>query len=57
MGAGAFLMAEILGVSYLKVALSATVPALLFYTGIFSSIHFEAKKRKLGNVLSTRFLP
>ena len=50
MGAGAFLMAEILRIPYLKVALSASIPAFLFYIGIFSAIHFESMKRKLGKV-------
>ena len=38
MGAAAFLMAEILQVSYWTVALSALVPAVLFYTVLFCSV-------------------
>ncbi len=50
MGAGAFIMAEILEVSYLKVALCAAIPAYLYYLGCFSAIHFESVKRNLGRV-------
>ena len=42
MGAVAFIMAEFLGVPYLKVALAATLPALLYYTSVYSMIHFES---------------
>lgn len=44
MGATAFIMAEFLGISYLKVAMYALLPALLYYVALFLSIHFEAKK-------------
>ena len=50
MGAGAFIMAEILEISYLKVALCAAIPAYLYYLGCFSAIHFESVKRNLGRV-------
>ncbi|OHE61506.1 MAG: C4-dicarboxylate ABC transporter [Treponema sp. RIFOXYC1_FULL_61_9] len=44
MGAAAFLMAETLGIPYLDVAKAAIIPALLYFTGIFISVHLEAKK-------------
>jgi TRAP transporter 4TM/12TM fusion protein len=47
MGAGAFIMAEFLSTSYLKVALAATIPALLYYIGAISSVHFRARKVNL----------
>jgi TRAP transporter 4TM/12TM fusion protein len=50
MGAGAFIMAEILEISYLKVAVCAAIPAFLYYLGCFSAIHFESVKRNLGRV-------
>jgi TRAP transporter 4TM/12TM fusion protein len=40
MGAGAFLMAEILGIPYSKVALAAVIPALLYYTSAYWMIDF-----------------
>lgn len=50
MGAGAFVMAELLQVSYYKIALAATIPALLYYLGVGATIHFEAKKTGLRPV-------
>lgn len=44
MGAAAFLMAELTGISYPVIAVSAILPAALYFTGIFLMIHFEAKK-------------
>jgi TRAP transporter 4TM/12TM fusion protein len=44
MGAAAFLMAELTGISYPTIAVSAILPAALYFTGIFLMIHFEAKK-------------
>jgi TRAP transporter 4TM/12TM fusion protein len=44
MGAAAFLMAEFLNVPYLDVAKAAAIPAVLYFTGIFAGVHFEAKK-------------
>ncbi len=44
MGAAAFLMAEITGVPYSTIAIAAILPALLYFSGIFIMVHFEAKK-------------
>lgn len=44
MGAAAFVMAEFLGVSYLKVAGFALLPAVLYYLAVFVAVHFEAKR-------------
>lgn len=44
MGAAAFIMAEILAMSYSKLALSAIIPSLLFYYGVLCAVHFESKK-------------
>ncbi len=44
MGAAAFLMSEITGISYASIAVSAILPAALYFAGIFMMIHFEAKK-------------
>ncbi|MDW8045615.1 MAG: TRAP transporter permease [Nitrososphaerota archaeon] len=44
MGAGAFVMAEILQISYFKVALHATIPAILYFLSVGLAVHFEAKK-------------
>ncbi|HYL79948.1 MAG TPA: TRAP transporter fused permease subunit, partial [Candidatus Acidoferrum sp.] len=50
MGVGAFIMAEILGIPYLKIAQMAAIPAVLYYVGMMMLVHFEAKKRNLGRL-------
>ncbi|WP_075220473.1 TRAP transporter permease [Acuticoccus yangtzensis] len=50
MGAAAFVMAEILGVSYVTVMLAALIPALLFYLSVFVTVHIVAVKRDLALV-------
>ncbi|MDR2404207.1 MAG: TRAP transporter permease [Spirochaetaceae bacterium] len=50
MGAAAFLMAELTGIPYPAIAVSAILPAVLYFTGIFLMIHFEAKKLGLRGV-------
>lgn len=44
MGAAAFLMAESVGVPYLTVVKAAIIPALLYFSGIFITVHLEAHK-------------
>ena len=50
MGAVAFVMAEILNVSYAYVAMAAVTPALLYYAGILLAVHLEAKKLGLAGI-------
>ncbi|HOS31315.1 MAG TPA: TRAP transporter fused permease subunit, partial [Treponemataceae bacterium] len=60
MGAAAFLMAESLGIPYLNVAKAAIIPALLYFAGIFITVHLEAKKLGLKGMNKSelpRFLP
>ncbi|MDQ0338006.1 TRAP transporter 4TM/12TM fusion protein [Caldalkalibacillus uzonensis] len=45
MGAGAFLMAEILGIRYSEVILAATIPALLYFISVYFMVDFEARKQ------------
>lgn len=47
MGVGAFIMAEMIGISYVSVATSAIIPALAYFGSVFIVVHFLAKKRKL----------
>ena len=47
MGAAAFLMADYVQIPYGQIALKAVLPALLYFTGIFISVHLEAKKTGL----------
>lgn len=50
MGAAAFLMAEYMGIPYIQVATIAIIPALLYFTGIFLTVHLEAKRRGLKGI-------
>ena len=47
MGAGAFVMAEILGIPYLQIAVMAIIPAVLYYAVISINIYFEARRLDL----------
>jgi TRAP transporter 4TM/12TM fusion protein len=46
MGAAAFVMADLTGISYVTIILAALVPALAYYVSLFTSVIFEA--RRLG---------
>ena len=50
MGAAAFLMAEFVGVSYIEVVKAAAIPALLYFTGVWLGVHFEAKRKQLKGI-------
>lgn len=42
MGAAAFLIAEFLGIPYIKVCIAAAFPALLYFLSVGCMVHFEA---------------
>lgn len=50
MGAAAFLMVEYSGYAYGQIALRAILPALLYFTGIFITVHLEAKRLGLRGI-------
>ena len=50
MGAAAFLMAEFVGVPYFDVVKAATIPAILYFLGIWLGVHFEACRSNLKGV-------
>lgn len=50
MGAAAFLMAEYMGIPYIEVAAKAILPAILYFAGIFITVHLEAKKLGLKGI-------
>ncbi len=56
MGAAAFLMADYVQVPYSNIVLRAILPAVLYFAGIFISVHLEAKKLGLRG-LSREELP
>lgn len=47
MGATAFIMAEYLGMPYIKIAAAAVIPALLYYLGVIVVIHLRASRNGL----------
>jgi len=50
MGAAAFLIAEILGISYLRVLIMAAIPTVLYYLSIFLMIELDARRFGLRTV-------
>ena len=47
MGAAAFLMAEITGISYGTVAIAALMPAAFYYLSLFTSVSIEARRQNI----------
>lgn len=56
MGPGAFLMAELLGISYLAVVTAALVPSLLFFTALLLGVYLLALRYDLAP-LPTELIP
>ncbi|MCG8399974.1 MAG: TRAP transporter fused permease subunit, partial [Firmicutes bacterium] len=56
MGAAAFIIAEFTGVPYVKVALAAVIPALLYYMSAGFMVHFEALRIGLEEIPADCYL-
>lgn len=56
MGAAAFIMAEFLGIPYIKIAACAIIPAFLHFLAVGWMVHLEAKKQGLKGI-SREHLP
>lgn len=50
MGAGAFIMAEILGIPYTDIAIAAIIPTLLFYIACYVHCDLHARKNNLHGI-------
>lgn len=50
MGATAFLIAQILNISYFDLVKAAAIPAILYYVGVLLTVHLHAKKLGLKGV-------
>ncbi|WP_224448330.1 TRAP transporter permease [Haloprofundus salilacus] len=50
MGAAAFLIVEFVGVSYDEVIIAATIPAIVFFFGVWVMVHLEASREGIGGV-------
>ncbi|MPZ59607.1 MAG: TRAP transporter fused permease subunit [Rhizobiales bacterium] len=57
MGAAAFLMADILGVSYWTIALSAAIPGVLYYIAMFTIVDFEGGRTGLAGIPAAEIPP
>jgi TRAP transporter 4TM/12TM fusion protein len=54
MGAGAFIMAEMTGVSYAQIAAIALIPALLYFVGVGIMVYCESRKLGLRGLPAER---
>jgi TRAP transporter 4TM/12TM fusion protein len=52
MGAGAFIMAEMTGISYLEIIKVAAIPGILFYISVGVMLYFESRKLGLRGLRS-----
>lgn len=50
MGAAAFIMADIVGITYWQVCLAALIPAILYYLALFITVHLRAKVLDLKGI-------
>lgn len=50
MGATAFVMADTLGIPYMTLAMAAFLPAVLYFTGVFCTVHFRAVRLGLSGL-------
>lgn len=50
MGAAAFLMADFVGVPYSNIIMRAILPAVMYFAGIFITVHLEAKRLGLSGI-------
>ncbi len=48
MGAGAFIMAEIIGIQYVQIAYAAVIPAVAYFASAFMLVHLIARKKHIG---------
>lgn len=56
LGAAAFIMASITGISYVDIVIASIIPALLYFLSVFMVVDFEAKKHNIRG-LSKNELP
>lgn len=47
MGSAAFLMAEFTGIPYVRIAIAAALPAILYYLGVMAQVHFLALRKNM----------
>lgn len=52
MGAAAFIMAEFIGIPYVRIMAAAIIPAMLYYIAVYYAVHAEAVKKGLKGLES-----
>ena len=57
MGATAFVMADTLGIPYATIAIAAFFPAVLYFIGVFSIVHFRAVRLNLKGLEKNEIPP
>jgi TRAP transporter 4TM/12TM fusion protein len=57
MGAGAFIMAEYLGMPYSNIMIAAVIPAILFFLGVGFQVYLEARKLNLPSIPRSELRP
>lgn len=57
MGAGAFIMAQFLGIDYIVIALAAVIPAALYYLSVYFSVHAETINQGIQPIPETEIEP
>ena len=55
MGAGAFIMAEIIGIPYIQIAEAAAIPAVAYFASAFMLVHLIARKKHIGKDSGVHF--
>ncbi|WP_142860947.1 TRAP transporter permease [Salinigranum halophilum] len=50
MGAAAFLMIEFIGVPFSDIIIAATIPAIVFFFGVWVMVHLEASRANIGGL-------
>src|SRR5688572_25955834 len=50
MGIAAFVMADILGIPYARIALAATIPAVTYYAALYLLVHLKARRDGKGSL-------
>lgn len=50
MGSAAFIMAEYTGIDYAQIAVAAVLPAILYYVGVYSQVHFRSIRLGFGGI-------
>ena len=57
LGSAAFIMAVYLGMTYINIAISAIIPAILYFFGVYLFVDLEARKARLAGIPKEKLPP